>query len=162
MKTYSGVIKLGCIVFVAPLLIWTFTLKETFHLYKEKNKMRKENQAFTSHASQKQARPIQISPSKPILSNGKFLQIFADSLSGLEIEITDYTPELIDSEGESKLYLGKLVLSGRYVELVRMISIIEKSQLPIKIVSLGFDYDRKKRKPSSFITMNLLVEQIEY
>lgn len=161
MKTYSGILKLVCLVFVAPLLMWTFTLKGTHHLYKEKNKMLNDNQAFTSHTSQKQVHSIQISQSKPILSNGKFLQLFADSLSSLEIEITDYTPELIDSEGESKLYLGKLVLSGRYIELVRMISIIEKSQLPIKIVSLNFDYDRKKRKPSSFITMNLLVEQIE-
>ena len=162
MKTYSGIIKLVCLIIVAPLLIWTFTLKDTFQLYKEKNKMQKENQGITLHASQGQEQQTQLSPSEPLLSNGKILRLFADSLSNLEVDVTNYMPELMDSEGECKLYLGKLVLSGRYIELVKMISMIEQAHLPIKIASLSFDYDRRKRKPSSYITMSILLEQIEY
>lgn len=162
MKTYSGIIKLACLVIVAPLLIWTFTLKDTLHLYTEKNKMEKENQGITLEASQTQEERTQLLPSKPLLSNGKLLQLLADSLSSLEVDVTSYTPELMDSESECKLYLGKLMLSGRYIELVKMVSIIEQSRLPIKIISLSFDYDRRKRKPSSFISMALFLEQIEY
>lgn len=160
MKTYTGIIKLVCLVIVAPLAMWIFTLSDTFYLYKEKNKMQNLNQT-PLHKSKEQEQQSQMLPSKPILSNGKVLQLFADSLSNMEIEVTNYTPELIDSEDECKLYLGKLVCSGRYIELVRMVSILEQDQLSTKVVSLSFDYDRTKRKPSSSITMVLLLEQIE-
>ena len=61
-----------------------------------------------------------------------------------------------------RCYLGKLVLAGRYIELVKMISIVEQVRLPVKMVSLNFSYDRKKRKPSSFISLVMLLEQMEY
>lgn len=162
MKTYSGIVKLVCLVIVVPLFIWIFTLRETVHLYKEKDKMQKENHGISLRASQNQQQQVQQSSSRSLLSNGKILQLFADSMSGLEIDVINYTPELIDSESECKLYLGKLTLSGRYIELVKMISIIEQAHLPMKLVSLSFDYDREERKPSSFITMVMFVEQIEY
>ncbi len=162
MKTYSGIIKLVCLVIVLPLFTWIFALRETVHLYTEKNKMQKENLGISLRASQNQQQQVQRSSSRSLLSNGKILQLFADSMSKLEINMINYTPELIDSESDCKLYLGELTLSGKYIDLVKMISIIEQAHLPIKLVSLSFNYDRKERKPSSFITMVMFVEQIEY
>jgi hypothetical protein len=162
MKTYSGILKLVCLVVIAPLFIWIFALKDTYDLYKETCKMKLENQSISLITLKKQDRTVTKIPSKPFLSNGKILQILEDSLSNLQIEVSNYTPELIDSEGECKLYLGKLVLAGRYIELVKMISIVEQVRLPVKMVSLNFSYDRKKRKPSSFISLVMLLEQMEY
>lgn len=162
MKTYNGIIKLVCLIVVAPLFIWMFALKDTFYLYGENHKAQKMNQSFSLSDVQDQVSPSSISSSEPLLSNGKLLHLFAHDLSDLEIEVVSYTPELIDSESQYKLYLGKLVLAGRYIELVRMVSIIEQSRIPIKIASLSFEYDRKKRKPDFSITMTMLLEQVEY
>lgn len=162
MKTYSGILKLVCLLVVVPLFIWILALKDTHDLYKEICKMKSKNQSILLIASKKQEQAVSKMPSKPLLSNGKILQILEDSLSNLQIEVSNYTPELIDSEGECNLYLGKLILAGRYIELVKMISIIEQAHLPIKMVSLNFSYNRKKRKPSSFISLVIYLEQVEY
>lgn len=162
MKIYIGIIKLICLLIITPLFIWLFALKDTYHLYKEKHRIQSENQSLSLILSQKQEQPISLVSSKPLLSNGKILQVFENDLSNLKIEVANYIPELIDSEGECKLYMGKLVLTGHYIGLVKMISIIEQADFPLKIVSLSFSYDRKKRKPDSFISLVILLEQIEY
>lgn len=162
MKAYSGIIKLICLIVITPLLIWIFALRDTSHLYRKKCKMQKENQDMFLFTSQNYGQQISESSLQSILSNGKILQIFDDSLSKREIDIINYSPELVASEGEYHLYLGKLILAGRYTELIRMISIMEKAELPTKIISLSFKYERKKRKPSSQIFMTIFLEQIEY
>lgn len=162
MRTYNGIIKLICLIIVTPLCIWVFALKGTYNLYREKRKMQLENQNISLIASKEQKQSALSMSSKPLLSNGKILQVFEDSLSNLGIEVINYTPELIDSEGDFKLYTGKLALEGRYIELVKMINIIEQAQFPMKIASLNFSYDRHKRKPSSFISLVILLEQMEY
>lgn len=159
MKTYSGIIRLVVLIIIVPLLIWVFALRDTSHLYRQKCIVQKKSHSILFPTSIKQ--PDSSFFSEPILSNGKILQVFEDSLSKLNLEIIKYTPELIDSEGECRLYIGKLLLGGRYIELVNMISIIEKAVLPLRIVSLAFEYERKKRKPPFFVTMTVLIEQIE-
>lgn len=162
MKTYSGIIKLICLLVISPLIIWLFALKETYQLYNEKRKIQSENQSFSLIASKKQEQSASLISSKPLLSNGKILQVFENNLSDLEIEVANYIPELIDSEGEHKLYMSKIILTGQYINLVKMISIIEHANFPLKIISLNFSYDRNKRKPDYSISLAIILEQIEY
>lgn len=161
MRSYNGIIKFICLLFIAPVVVWKFGIGETYTLYKEKQKLLDLNKKIPAISSISVANTT-IFTTEPLLSNGRFLQLFTDSLASKQIEIVSYTPEMIDSEGEAKLYCGKLMLAGGYIELVQMVSVIEKATLPLKIASMSFEYDTKKRDVSKKIYLSLLVEQIEH
>lgn len=161
MKTYSGIVKLVCLLVLAPLVIWKLGIGNTCNLYKEKQK--------AEALSQKAPEPIKDSgqalfsvASAPLLSNGNLLQLFTDSLAANRVKVVSYTPEMIDSEGNYQLYCGKLLLAGGYIDLVKVISILESATLPLKIVSASFEHDDKKRDASPDVSLHLLIEQIEH
>ncbi len=160
MKNYSGISKLVCLLVLAPIIIWKLGLGETYTLYKEKNRLEALNQS--TPVGQKDPTLHTPASSDPLISNGKFLQMFTDSLATEQVEVVGYTPEMIDSEGDYKLYCGKLVLAGSYINLVKSISLIEKASLPLKIASANFEYDAKKRDASKKISLSLLIEQVEH
>lgn len=160
MKQYSGIIKLVCLLFLAPIIIWNFALGSTYNLYKEKQKVEELNLKTPAMAQVSQP-STSTDVSKPLLSNGNILKILADTLSVHKVDVVSYTPEIIDEENNYKLYCGKLVLSGGYIDLVKIISAIENMDLPIKIASMYFEYDRKKRDTSKKVSLQLVIEQIE-
>lgn len=160
MKQYSGIIKLVCLFILAPIVIWKFALGSTYNLYKERHKIEKLNNE-TPVISQAYKPMPSTSASEPLLSNGKILKILANTLAAEEVEVLGYTPEIIDEENNYKLYCGKLELSGGYIDLVKVVSAIEKAGLPIKIASMEFGYDRKKKDAPKKVSLQLVIEQIE-
>ncbi len=161
MKNYSGISKLICILVLAPILIWKLGPGETYTLYKEKQRLEALNQS-TPVTNKGFASQSPVTSSEPLISNGKLLQLFADSLAAEQVEVVSYTPEMIDSEDDYKLYCGKLLLSGGYINLVKSISLIEKANLPLKIASISFECDTKKRDTPKGISLYLLIEQVEH
>jgi len=135
-------------------------MKETFALYKQNREVEVMSDALDKQTSRTHiAAPIISSES--LLSNGKIMSIISDDIKRERVEIIKYTPMLIDSENNWELYAGELVLSGRYINLVKIIAFIENSNLPLKVSSLNFEYDRKKRDPAKYITLTATLHQIE-
>jgi len=161
MKQYSGIIKLACLLILAPIVIWKFALGNTYNLYREKQTAGKLNRE-TPMLSQVSKPIASTTASEPLLSNGKILKILANTLAAEEVEVLGYTPEIIDEENNYKLYCGKLILSGGYIDLVKVVSAIEKAGLPIKIASMSFEYDHKKKSELKKISLQLIIEQIEH
>ncbi len=162
MKNYSGMIKLMGLLFLAPIVIWQLGIGKTYTLFRDKKELEMVNRQ-THPVNRAMTSTGILTNSEPLLSNGKFLQLFTDSLSSASpVEIVGYTPEMIDSEGDYKLYCGKLTLSGGYIELVRMVHAIEKASLPLKIASMSFETDAKKRNEARSIFLHLYMEQIEH
>ena len=160
MKNYIGIIKLLCILVLLPVVVWRFGLNNTFRLYNENKKLEiLHNKAINNQGVAGATFPTQ---SVPLLSNGKILQLFSDSLITYGVEFVRYTPHIIDSENDYKLYCGELLLTGGYISLVKVVSLIEKANLPLKIVSMNFEYDtRRNRQIEKQLVLTLLFEQIE-
>lgn len=142
MKKYNGVIKLAVLLVLAPIIIWKLGLAQTVELYQEKLQQINavpENVNITF----KERSPPQTTS---LLSNGILLQLFATNLVTENIKTASYAPEVVDSEGDYNLYLGTWTLTGRFVNLVRLVSQIEKQQLPLHISSVCFETTKSGRE----------------
>ena len=161
MRAYLGIIKLVCLLILVPIITWNLSIKETFALYKQNKEVEVISDALDRQTVGTQIAIPAIITSEALLSNGKILSIISDSIKSERVEIVKYTPTVIDAENDWELCAGELILSGRYINLVKIISFIENSDLPLKVSSLNFEYDRKKRDPAKYITLTIILHQIE-
>lgn len=159
MKTYSGIIKLIFLIILLPIVAWQLGFKKTYELHRRCL----EQQIIVDHSLM--GRP-NIETPQPIsgdalLSNGKILFLLSDSLSAHHVEVVNYTPRKIDSEKCHLLYNGELLLSGKYINLVEVIQVIERLKLPLKIRWAEFSYDKSRKEVSKVVLLHLLLQQIE-
>lgn len=159
MKKYAGIIKLVALLILFPIIIWELSLKKTYTLYHEN----KQAEILFKAVESGQSRPKKpsISVATPMLSNGKLLEILAQDIKKKYLDVVSYNPVLINEEAEYKLYAGTLVLQGNFFNLVRIIDVIEKKQLPIKLSSANFSHNPPKGKPMNKIELTLIFQQIE-
>ena len=158
MKAYTGLIKLICLLIIAPIVVWELGIKKTYDLYRENQKIEVLPPNASVMVSQKGTTSI---TSESLLSNGRILQLLADSFSVEDIQIVSYTPEIIDSENDYKLYCGTLILSGKFINLVQLTSLIEKEELPLKISSINFEYNNNQKNVVNSIVATMLLQAIE-
>lgn len=142
MKKYSGVIKLAILLVLAPIIIWKLGLAQTVGLYQENVQLTNTVPENVDRSFHERSLP----QTTPLLSNGILLQSFAANLTTENIKTVNYNPEVIDSEGGYSLYLGTWALTGRFVNLVRLVSQIEKQQLPLHISSVCFETTKPGRE----------------
>lgn len=159
MKRYAGIIKIAALLILFPIIIWELSLKKTYTLYNEN----KQAEVLLKAVESRQSRPKEpsISVATPILSNGKLLEIMAQEIKEKQVEVVSYNPALINEDAEYKLYSGTMVLQGNFFNLVKIIDVIEKKQLPIKLSSVNFSYNPPKGKPTNKIELTLTFQQIE-
>lgn len=156
MKKYSGVIKLVFLLVLAPIIIWELGLKKTVGLYQENLHL------TTSYPNRllpaKSSEPL---TTEPLLANGTILQLFSKNLAAEDIQTVNYTPEIIDSESGYNLYCGAWVLSGKFINLVRLVSQIEKEKLPLRMSSICFESVSNSRTGEKKLTMTMSLVNIE-
>lgn len=142
MKKYSGVIKLAILLILAPVIIWKLGLAQTVSLYRENVQLMNTVPNSVVGTFSERSPPKATS----LLGNGAVLQLFANNLATENIKTANYTPEVVDSEGDYNLYLGTWILTGRFVNLVRLVSQIEQQQLPLHISSVCFETTKSGRE----------------
>ena len=161
MKQYFGIIKLVCLLIVAPVIIWNLSVKDTLSLYRQNKEVKSLSSSLNMQAVDPKQNITLQTETDPFISNGLILAAISDSLKKERVEIMGYTPTAIDTESNQTLYRGELVLAGRYINLVRIIDFIERSDMPVKVSSLSFEYDRKKRSAEKVILLTAALYQIE-
>lgn len=162
MKKNGGLIRLFCLIVFIPFLVWLFALRNTFRLYGEKCRMQRENREILLLSLQNERRPVSDSLYEPVLSNGKILRIFEDTLSALRLYVVNYIPKQISVEHKCRLYMGRLALAGSYVDLVKMLSAIERAGLSMKVVSVDFEKAHKRCDAFPTVQMTVCLLQTEY
>lgn len=159
MKNYNGIIKLALLIVLLPIIAWQLGFKKTYELHRRCSSQKKV-------VEQSAVKQIDIQLEEPILgnavlSNGRILQLLGDSLNVYHVEMVNYNPRIVDSEKCYSLCNGELYLSGGYINLVKILRVIESLKLPIKIRLSEFSYDKSSREGSRRVTLHLLLQQIE-
>lgn len=157
MKKYNGIIKIIGLLIIFPFAVWELTLKKTYALYRENKQM--QTKVMTIGRGSRSSVPISATP--PFLSNGKLLEKIANFLKEVNIEMVSYQPSLINEDNVYKLYSGTIVLRGEFINLVKIIDLIEREKLPAKLSSASFYYNPSKGKIGNMIELTLIFQQIE-
>lgn len=159
MKKYSGILKVAALLVLLPLVIWQFSFKKTYSLYKENKAL--EVQITTLDKKQTSSvEPVNQAIS-PFLSNGKILELIEPQAPEYGVKMVRFLPALINEDNTAKLYSGTLTLQGTFIGLVKMIGYVEKANLPVKISSLTFSYNPPKGKEADQLLLTILFQQIE-
>lgn len=159
MKKNSGIIKLIALLILFPLIVWELSLKKTFLLYRENKQIEAQVTAIGNNRSNKSKPTILVAT--PLLSNGQLLEMMSTQYKECQVDVVSYHPTLINEDGTSKLYSGTLVLRGSFINLVKVIDMTEKKNLPAKLSSAVLFYDPSKAKGGIKIELTLIFQQVE-
>jgi len=160
MKKYQGIYKILFLLVLLPFVAWHLAIQKTVELHE---KCQEQQQMLTQLPDVKESVSANhtTTSGQALISNGKILQLIHDSLSVYHVDVIGFTPKKIDSEKEYTLYNGELLLSGNYIGLVEVINAIEQLNLPIKIRSADFSYNKQKKEYGKAVRLALVLQQIE-
>ena len=160
MRYYTGIIKVAVLIILLPIIMGKSTFSRTIQLYKDYQHIQTLEEQLAKSAS---SNPI-VTPTpllkENLVSNGRLVEVINHVCKENNISIKQYEPQLLDSEGEHKLYNANLILSGSYVDLVKTLKYCEDNIQTIKLSTLKFEYDEKKMKDKK-IEMLISFRQIE-
>lgn len=160
MRYYGGILKIAALLILLPIILGKLTFSKTIRLYKDYQHIRTlEEQLGKTSAPSALPSPAPLH-NVNLISNGGFVNIIADVCKENDVLIKQYEPQVLDSEGDYRLYSAKLLLSGSYVDLVRVLKYWKDNIAFVKISSLQFAYDEKKMKDGK-IEIRLTLRQIE-
>lgn len=169
MKKINGKIKLGVLLLAIPLLVWFAGLKTTVNLWMDcRNGKRLLEQLRFKEGEPANRRSIgefadnADRPETAVswLDSGKLLEEIGAENTACGVNVVRYTPWLTREEKDIKIYTGELVLSGRFVPLLRVIRSVENRCRGSRIVSLAFQIQRDTRKKERRLYLTLFIQQI--
>lgn len=169
MKRINGKIRLGILLLSVPLLAWFTGVKSTVNLWmdcrggkrlleqlqlKEGEPEKPEGTtAFTDNVHR---------PEMAVswLDSGKLLEETGTEHTACGVKVIRYIPWLTREEKDIRVYTGELVLSGRFVPLLRLTRYLENRCRGCRIVSLAFRMQRDIHKKEHRLYLTLLIQQI--
>ena len=158
--TYSGIIKCVLLLIIAPVLLWGLSLRKTMDLYHRNRQSEVRGISLKTDKGQGGTTALP-KAQESYLSTGKILDVIASYTSGEKVSILRYTPYLTGSEGNFNLYTGTLVLSGGYTALLKTVSLIERSSLPLQVVSVDFHKQKQPKDKSEILLLTIVLQQLE-
>lgn len=159
-KKYSGIGKLGMLIFVVPVVVWGFSLQKTVDLWRNYTSIR-ERLGQTEVADWGQQAPALTDTCRELLlPDGRLLEKMAADFREKKVVVVGFTPLLSQEESGFILYTGELLLSGGYTSLVRSVYELEKRFPAVKIVSADFRLYRENRNAPLQLRANLTVMQL--
>lgn len=160
MKYYSGIIKIVALIIIMPIILGKCTFSKTFRLYGDYRHIQTlEEQLVRTTSGKSVLAPLQLS-NENLISNGQLVERIGQVCEENNVSVKQYEPELLDSEGDFKLYNASLILTGNYIDLVKTLKYCEDNIQPVKISTLKFEYDEKKMKDKK-VEMTAIMKQIE-
>ena len=160
MKYYGGIIKIAALIILMPLVLGKCTFSKTVQLYNDCRHLQSlEAQLLRTASGNSIVTPPPLH-GENLLSNGRLVEMLSRVCAENSVSIKQYEPRLLDREGNYKLYTASLLLSGNYIDLVKILQYKEENIPFIKISSLKFEYDEKKMKEKK-VEMLLSFRQIE-
>lgn len=160
MKYYIGIIKVVALLILLPILLGISTFSKTIQLYKDYKHIQTLEAQLVHVVSDK---PMLTPPSlhnENLISNGRLVELISGVCEENSVLVKQYEPQLLDREGDYKLYTASLILSGNYVDLVKTLKYCEDNMPSVKISTLKFEYDEKKMIEKK-VEMLLFFRQIE-
>ncbi|MDR1501458.1 MAG: hypothetical protein LBT43_03265 [Prevotella sp.] len=160
MKYYSGIIKVVALIILMPIVLGKCTFSKTVQLYNDyRNIQALEEQLAHTTSSHSIIRPAPLH-NENLISNGRLVELINQACAENNVSVKQYEPQLLDKEGDYKLYTANLILSGNYIDLLKTLKYWEDNILSIKISSLKFEYDEKKMKGKE-VEMTMITKQVE-
>lgn len=160
MKYYIGIIKVVALIILLPIVMGKNTFSKTFQLYSDYRHIQSlEEQLVRTTSNNRMVTVIPLN-NENLISNGRLVELMSQVCEENSVLVKQYEPQLLDQEGNYKLYTASLILSGNYVDLVKTLKYWEDNIQSVKISSLQFEYDEKKMKDKK-IEMMVIMKQVE-
>ncbi len=160
MRYCSGIIKIAALIILMPIVLGKCTFSKTFQLYNDYRHIQSlEEQLVRTASGRSILTPMPLN-NENLISNGRLVDLISQVCEENSVSVKQYEPQLLDMEGDFKLYTASLILSGNYIDLVKTLKYWEDNIQSIKISSLKFEYDEKKMKDKK-VEMLLSFRQIE-
>lgn len=159
-KKYTGILKLGVLLLVMPLVVWGWGLRRTVDLWSNYTYVKKRLEQIPAKGLIRQSTDWADTSQGLLLPDGRLLEVMAADFRKRKIVVIGFTPFLAQEESGFALYTGELLLSGSYIPLVRSVYEMEKRYSAVKIISADFQLYRENQKDPPQLRLRLIVVQL--
>lgn len=156
-----GRIKLLLLAVSFLLLAGYYGIYPFFRLWKEYKDLEQKVRYFSLSLPEEAAVPEK-AREEALVSNGLLLERLEKIITGNACRVVHYTPYLTCREQGADVYTGELLLTGRFVNLLRVLNYAEKN-FPLcrfRSVVYSVETDRQSRKKQLYLT--LWIQQVEW
>lgn len=156
---YQGIVYLGVLLVLTPLLVWALALQKTASAYHSCKQIERQLEVFQKKVPTNDSLPFiqEVADAEKEWLLQRVLTL--TSRSGGKVE--KYTPWVTQREGELTVMTHEFVLQGAYIPLLRVVEGIEREAGGCKPVSLAFRLVRSRRNTESpQLKLTLLIQEI--
>mgnify|MGYP005773538931 CR=1 FL=1 len=154
---YGGVSYLLLLIVVLPLAVWRLSLARTFDRWQEIRRSERTIATLSADSSAIETIRFRFDTTE-LIAGGGLLDRINRYTTGMGVSVVRYTPYLTRSDEEFALRTAEVILSGRFVSLVRTLDRIEREIPSCKVVSTAFQ--TVKRRQEKRLQLILLVQQL--
>lgn len=156
---YRGVVALGALLVLVPLLVWGLALQRTVSDYRQCLGIRRQIEALRAETPLRDSLP-EVLVEKPG-EEGWLLRRVLALATGQGGTAEKYTPRVTRREGTLTVMTHEFVFGGAYIPLLRTVEGIERELPGCKIVSLTFRLIPARRADQTpQLKMTLLLQEI--
>lgn len=153
---YLGVLLLGLLIVVLPLVAWHYALHDTLQAWLKCRRISAQLEQM-GPATQTN-RPVRTSDRELILS-GELLDIVRQAASS-EVRVIGYEPLVNQEQNGAAVHTGQLTLSGEYRSLLRVADAIERTYPQCRLRSLVWRCGTNPATRREQLTAVLYIQQI--
>lgn len=163
LNKYKGLLYLGLLVIVAPLLAYRYALGETVSQWANTRKiLRQAEQLRQAERTVPTGQEAAIySDDSEMIRSGLLVAELLPVIESGNLTLEHFSPFLTSSQNGIILTTGQISVQGRFSGIVRLIDNIEREILPCKMISVRF-HTVKPRNRGGAKTLNctIYVQQI--
>lgn len=160
---YDGVVRLLALTVILPVVIYCGVINKTVTLlsdYRQNGAEIELLEADLRSVPDSTTQP-EVPPEARLLSSGSIIDRMIDEFARTETIVEQYTPYFASTDTGAKVYIGEIVISGRFIPLLRIIKYAEEHPEFGTLVSACFETTRASAIQESRLKMTLIIKQIE-
>lgn len=135
-RKYRGIIMLGTLFIITPVVLWYFSIRNTASLALESRRLEKRIKEMSDRVDNHHDL---IHLDKGIIMNGELLTMTLQFASKNGVSVGNYVPSVTYHQGLLEIHTTSLTLSGPFNSILRTIYSIETFINSCKATSLHFE-----------------------
>jgi|GEM_PF-982244 len=189
---YKGLVYLGLLLVVLPLVAWKLAIGQTWHIWRQTSRQATElarlsselpaadggfdgstgqggsdrsgNLSADSVARRGSATPPAGTSADTLeyIRSGLLIERLLPAMEAAGVAVVKYSPFITSSEGGLNIHTAELLLSGGFVPMVRVVDDLEKQVPGCKLVSVNFHSIRRQYNRPARLEASLVVQQIVF
>lgn len=154
---YRGFLQLALLVLFLPWAAWRFALGDTFRMWRDCRQLAARFETLAPAIGQ---RAFVVAQDRELILSGELLDAVRMIAGKLPVHIVGYEPLVTMEQEGLAIHTARLVLTGGYSALVKVVDSLERTLPGCRMSSLEWQAKNDRRMRCTELNLTLYIQQI--